>query len=197
MGLLARRIYLAVGDMSWEEPMVLLFVQATISISWGRFWRLLIPRSLHVYNLFSGQWCWGFRRWSWRPTHWWWPKQQMCPFLTGSASGLIWELKECFHINFSSFVLAHKSRSCNLVAHRLAALLGPSYVRVLIRLWIVFHLVSMFWWPMLWHQALSNRVSSMLKKSCEHMYVSKSFSRKKIWLKWIKYVANAKYKIII
>ena len=39
-----------------------------------------------------------------------------------SASGLLWELKECLHINFSSFVVAHKPRSCNLVAHSLAGL---------------------------------------------------------------------------
>jgi ribonuclease HI len=33
-----------------------------------------------------------------------------------SASGLLRELKECLLCNFSSFVVAHNPRSCNLVA---------------------------------------------------------------------------------
>jgi len=39
-----------------------------------------------------------------------------------SASGLLWEFKECLLCNFSSFVVAHNPHSCNLVAHSLAAL---------------------------------------------------------------------------
>ena len=36
--------------------------------------------------------------------------------------GLLWELKESLFCNFSSFVVAFNPRSCNLVAHNLAAL---------------------------------------------------------------------------
>jgi ribonuclease HI len=39
-----------------------------------------------------------------------------------SASGLVWELKALLRCNFSSWVVAHNPRSCNLVAHGLAAL---------------------------------------------------------------------------
>jgi ribonuclease HI len=38
-----------------------------------------------------------------------------------SASGLVWELKD-LRCNFNSRVVAHNPRSCNLVAHDLAAL---------------------------------------------------------------------------
>ena len=38
-----------------------------------------------------------------------------------SASGLIWELKNLLSINFAAFDVIHNHRSCNLVAHNLAA----------------------------------------------------------------------------
>ena len=38
-----------------------------------------------------------------------------------TASGLIWELKDMIHCNFASNVVVHNPRSCNLVAHSLAA----------------------------------------------------------------------------
>lgn len=38
-----------------------------------------------------------------------------------SASGLLWELKESLFCNFNSSSIVYKPRSCNLVAHRLAA----------------------------------------------------------------------------
>jgi hypothetical protein len=38
-----------------------------------------------------------------------------------SAGGLIWELKDLFAINFISYTVLHDPRSCNLVAHDLAA----------------------------------------------------------------------------
>jgi hypothetical protein len=42
--------------------------------------------------------------------------------LLPTINASLWELKECLHINFSSFMVAHKSRSCNLVVQSLAAL---------------------------------------------------------------------------
>jgi hypothetical protein len=39
-----------------------------------------------------------------------------------SASGLLWELKDLLACNFVSSNVAHNPRSCNLVAHSLAAL---------------------------------------------------------------------------
>lgn len=45
-----------------------------------------------------------------------------------SASGLLWVLKESLFCNFSSSAIVYNPRSCNLVAHSLAALgagLGP------------------------------------------------------------------------
>lgn len=38
-----------------------------------------------------------------------------------TASGLVWELKDLIHCNFVSNVAIHNPRSCNLVAHFLAA----------------------------------------------------------------------------
>ena len=38
-----------------------------------------------------------------------------------SASGLIWELKNFLVSNFTAYAVAHNLRSCNMVAHSLAA----------------------------------------------------------------------------
>jgi len=38
-----------------------------------------------------------------------------------SAGGLIWELKDMLANNFTSYVVVHNPRSCNLAAHSLAA----------------------------------------------------------------------------
>ena len=43
-------------------------------------------------------------------------------FDISTASGLIWELKDLIVCNFSSVNLVHVTRSCNTVAHSLAAL---------------------------------------------------------------------------
>jgi hypothetical protein len=43
-------------------------------------------------------------------------------FDRSSASGLIWELKQLLFSNFVAFDVIHDPRSCNLVAHHLAAL---------------------------------------------------------------------------
>ena len=43
-------------------------------------------------------------------------------FDRSSASGLLWELKECLSSNFTSCHVACIPRSCNLVSHSLAAL---------------------------------------------------------------------------
>ena len=42
-------------------------------------------------------------------------------FDRSSASGLIWELKNLLASNFVAFDVVHNPRSCNLVAHNLAA----------------------------------------------------------------------------
>jgi ribonuclease HI len=50
-----------------------------------------------------------------------------------SASGLLWELKDLLACNFVSRSVAHNPRSCNMVAHSLAALgtdLSPNLVYV-------------------------------------------------------------------
>jgi len=43
-------------------------------------------------------------------------------FDQSSASGMLWELKECLSSNFTSCHVAYIPRSCNLVSHSLAAL---------------------------------------------------------------------------
>ena len=39
-----------------------------------------------------------------------------------SASGLVWELKAFLRLNFVSWSVVHNPRSCNAVAHGLAAM---------------------------------------------------------------------------
>jgi hypothetical protein len=70
-------------------------------------------------------------------------------FDTSTASGLIWELKDLIACNFSSVNLVHVTRSCNTVAHNLAAL-GATLSS------IVFLLVFRIWLPKIWHRLICN-----------------------------------------
>jgi hypothetical protein len=76
-------------------------------------------------------------------------------FDRSSASGLLWELKECLSSNFTRCHVAYIPRSCNLVSHSLAALgasLSPGTNPIKD---CISNCIDV-WWPMIWHQVISN-----------------------------------------